>query len=1072
MSPTVSNGNHDLEGALSPLAIFLRQINEAGLLGRERESCLAFTKDLSTEVLHVLYGVLIHHLKRFPSKAGEHEYWGNPELALLFAPGEEGALQRTKSVSSDDSKAPCFKKEVANLLQAAQSAEFSAEELNDLKAGLETLKEKYGGHCEYAGMLSGLTLEKSNLIEVVHCIAEAGLEARQMFLACNTRFAVMLAKARGHADQNDLQDAIGDAYLGLVRAVEKFDPWVGDRFTTYASHWVKQTINSGSHKLQAIHVPNYIRELRTKVNRMRADFVDDSGKPISVVEALRRVNYPEHKVPKALKYLRRADIALKSGASGNQPGDEEVDLSATIAQTNGSASDAHQIDLNEIYDLLDDDQKVFVRLYYGLEESNPKTLKEIGEILGCTRERVRQILAEIAEKLRDAFDENGRMVSDLKFLNGSCFRESRIQATPLEMGFAVSGEAAEHIQFEGHTGGDEDLTTKSGNRIFSLEINGPLMGRKNPIEGHNNRKNLLFGVPADYVVLCDLSINASYQDGKIDWGRVSQTQLIPLSSILPNSLCQRKASEGTMTGNLVSQILKNGIEEPILICRPSANAASGLLLQGLRRVHACELISEQLGIPKDKILLPCDIHPRGMLSDEEQVKVILSGYLHEEAPGLVGTALTLKSFMNWSGKNTVAAAEHFGMNSNLLTNMVSLTQLPRDVQILIDEGKIPAATAFLLPQIQGEQLQRKVANVIVKDGLSALDVKTFINQQSRLRTVAAAVQTIEPALVRLSGNNGTGTPEIIAQPTNGKLKHAGSLEEIAVRALIAHLPDAIMDDKSSVRTEWKQVLFYKPTAKDIAELELIESNQLSLELRQWLRSSDKNRGISEPIRLIDLFAYYQHTKEHIFRLGQSQVKILNLLSNHLAVSDKDRNKEMVSQQALLKWIDHQLTKLSSKAQEQIPLLCKIQEAYERRFSILDGAARHVFINPAFMENELGLGEIALQKIRDWIAVRPFNDKPKLLSLPSDGHKARFSLAELEVCFLLGLKLAIESTGIGTRQLVRFSESWMRYVPYDPPAKSYSRIAGRAIVDQIRERFEVIHSLRSKYELLFAPQAQK
>lgn len=240
-------------------------------------------------------------------------------------------------------------------------------------------------------------------------IGQGDARARDRMVRANLRLVVNIA--RGYTGKGlGLQDLIEEGNLGLLRAVEGFDPSMGTRFSTYASYWIKQSIKrSLINSAKTIRIPAYMVELLSKWRRATSRLSDELGRSPTPEEVARVLGVPRRKLPIIKKAIQIYNAApqtdqVDSGWSMGElvmderartPEDEmlEVDVMSSIMAT------MHQLDERET---------TVLRMRFGLDGMEPHTLKEIGEKLGLTRERVRQIetesLKKLGEGLRDPRD--------------------------------------------------------------------------------------------------------------------------------------------------------------------------------------------------------------------------------------------------------------------------------------------------------------------------------------------------------------------------------------------------------------------------------------------------------------------------------------------------------------------------------------------------------------------------------------------------------------------------------------------------------------------------------------------
>jgi RNA polymerase primary sigma factor len=230
-------------------------------------------------------------------------------------------------------------------------------------------------------------------------------EARDHMVRANLRLVVNIARSYTGKGLG-LQDLIAEGNLGLLRAVEGFDPGMNTRFSTYASYWIKQSIkraviNTG----KTIRIPAYMNELLVKWRRATAKLQDELGRVPTHEEIASSLNLPKKKLNIIKKAIRIYNSAPQTDQSdGGRTIDEMLmdDLSQTPESNILKADDLHQV--MELLDQMDKREAAVLRLRFGLDGEEPKTLKEIGDRLGLTRERVRQIENEALSKLNEIME--------------------------------------------------------------------------------------------------------------------------------------------------------------------------------------------------------------------------------------------------------------------------------------------------------------------------------------------------------------------------------------------------------------------------------------------------------------------------------------------------------------------------------------------------------------------------------------------------------------------------------------------------------------------------------------------
>jgi len=238
--------------------------------------------------------------------------------------------------------------------------------------------------------------------ELAYRIEDGDNEARDRMVRANLRLVVNIA--RGYTGKGlALQDLIEEGNLGLLRAVEGFDPSMNTRFSTYASYWIKQSIKRALvNTAKTIRIPAYMVELLAKWRRAANKLTDELGRPPTHEEVARVLGLPKKK----LNIIKKA-IRVYNSTPQSEQADGTWSIDEMLEDGRSKTPDLEMVDSDDLthvmglLDKMDKREATVLRMRFGLDDEEPKTLKEIGESLGLTRERVRQIESEALAKLSD-----------------------------------------------------------------------------------------------------------------------------------------------------------------------------------------------------------------------------------------------------------------------------------------------------------------------------------------------------------------------------------------------------------------------------------------------------------------------------------------------------------------------------------------------------------------------------------------------------------------------------------------------------------------------------------------------
>ena len=234
-------------------------------------------------------------------------------------------------------------------------------------------------------------------------------EAREHLVRSNLRLVVSIAKkytGRGMG----LGDLIEDGNLGLIKAVDYFDPDRGTRFSTYAAWWIKQSIKrSLLMNTQPVHIPTYMVAMINQWRRASIELENKLGRRPDVDEMAEVMGLPQGKA-KVINEIVEVLSSVKDSA-GNDDGDENHKIEAVLCDENAGepgdelAADEEKVKVLRLLEEMEPREADILKMHYGLDSDKPMSIKDIGAKMGLTRERIRQIQRLALTKLYGYMNE-------------------------------------------------------------------------------------------------------------------------------------------------------------------------------------------------------------------------------------------------------------------------------------------------------------------------------------------------------------------------------------------------------------------------------------------------------------------------------------------------------------------------------------------------------------------------------------------------------------------------------------------------------------------------------------------
>lgn len=252
---------------------------------------------------------------------------------------------------------------------------------------------------------AGPLLSREEEKELAKRIEQGDEEAREKLASANLRLVISIAKKyRGYG--LDFLDIIQEGNIGLMKAIDKFDWRKGYKFSTYATWWIRQSILKAlNNESRTVRVPSHVTSLNRKIDSFINDYKEEHGEKPSTDEIAEELDVDKSKVRKARR-AKKESVSLDKPLREDE-GESEA-LGDVLADENTPQPEKEAFgDMLEdrlkglLNKALSDREKQILKLRYGLEDYQPLTLEEVGDVFDISRERVRQLQDRAIDKLKD-----------------------------------------------------------------------------------------------------------------------------------------------------------------------------------------------------------------------------------------------------------------------------------------------------------------------------------------------------------------------------------------------------------------------------------------------------------------------------------------------------------------------------------------------------------------------------------------------------------------------------------------------------------------------------------------------
>jgi RNA polymerase primary sigma factor len=364
---------------------------------KEKERCLNKVKELRGEIINLIVSLnlnqdkikrLINKIKTIAQKLNEIK-----DNFRRFERRYRNSLPKVQAL---------FKQYEAGKISAADFKKLTGAPIKDVSEDIENLKILFE---KQTNMQEGFVISIEDMIETdrkIRELEEIIHKDKMKLIEANFRLVVSIAKKHVGISNLELSDLIQEGNLGLSKAVEKFEWKRGFKFSTYATWWIRQSINRAiADQARTIRIPVHMKELISKLTKVKKKFQQDIGREPTIEEYSKSLRLSTERVRKILKMMQEpVSLATPVGEEEDSRLEDFIEDDNSPSPVAKTQQYRLQLELKKVLNTLTPREAEIISLRYGIEVGYPSTLEEVGKKFGVTRERVRQIEAKAIRKLR------------------------------------------------------------------------------------------------------------------------------------------------------------------------------------------------------------------------------------------------------------------------------------------------------------------------------------------------------------------------------------------------------------------------------------------------------------------------------------------------------------------------------------------------------------------------------------------------------------------------------------------------------------------------------------------------